>query len=105
MEINVSQITVVWNVDHLKVSRKEPFEVTRLSTYLTEIYGGLKVDFGRVYEYLGMDLDYSEEVILKVSMIKYLNNILREFPKTLETLASSPADDHIFKVIPYIETK
>ena len=42
---------------------------------------------------------------MKVSMIKYLNNILREFPKTLETLALSPADDHLFKVIPYIETK
>ena len=93
-------MTVVWNVDHFKVSRKEPFEVTILSTYLTEIYGVLKVNFGKVHEYLGIDLYYSEEVILKVSMIKYLNNILREFPKTLETSASSPADDHIFKVIP-----
>ena len=49
MEINVSQITVVWNVNNLKVSRKEPFEVTILSTYLTEIYVGLEVDFGKVH--------------------------------------------------------
>ena len=76
MEINVSQITVVWNVNNLKVSRKEPFEVTILSTYLTEIYGVLKVNFGKLHEYLGIDLYYSEEVILKVSMIKYLNNMV-----------------------------
>ena len=56
-EINISQITVVCHVDHLKFSHKDPFEVTRLAAYLTYIYGGMKVNLGEVHYYLGMDLD------------------------------------------------
>ena len=33
-------------------------------------------------------------------MIKYLNNVLHEFPEHLGASASSPDVDHIFKVIP-----
>ena len=66
MEINGSQMTVVWHVENLKVSHKDSF------IYLTDIYGGLKVNCGKVQNYLGMDLYYYEEVFLNLSMIKYL---------------------------------
>ena len=39
MDINVSQMTACWHVDDLKVSHKDPFEVTKLSTYLAINYG------------------------------------------------------------------
>ena len=54
--------------------------------------------FGKVNEYIGMELDYSEEGIVKIPMINYLNNVLRELSEHLGTPASSPASDHIFKV-------
>ena len=66
-------MTVVWNVDGLKVSHKEPFEVTKFAQYLSIIYGEkLKVQRFKVHDYLGMDLDYSEPGVVKVSTIKYL---------------------------------
>ena len=53
------------------------FEVTRFTSYLNEIYGGIKVSCGKVHDYLGMDLDYSDKGILKVLMVSCLNNVLR----------------------------
>ena len=39
MDIKGSQITVFCHVDDFKVSHKDPFEVTKFSTYLAGIYG------------------------------------------------------------------
>ena len=39
MDINGSQMTVLWYFDDLKVSHKDTFEVTKFSTYLAGIYG------------------------------------------------------------------
>ena len=105
MEINWSQITVVWHVNNLKVSHKDSFEVTILAVYLTVTYEGMKVNWGKVKDYLVINLDYSEEIIVKVSIIKYLNNVLHELPEHLGTSASPPAAEHLFKVIPESKTK
>ena len=56
MEINISQMNVVCHVDDLKVSYKETFEVTRLTSYLNGIYFLLKVNHGKLQKYLGMYL-------------------------------------------------
>ena len=56
METNGSHMTVVWHFRYLKVSHKDSFEATRLALYLTNIYGGMKVNHGKVQEYLGMKL-------------------------------------------------
>ena len=66
MEVNGYQLTVIWNVEILKVSHKDPFEVTRLVGYQNDIYGGLKVYYGEVHDYLGIYLDSSKELIVKV---------------------------------------
>ena len=84
-EINGSKITLVWHVANLKVSHKDSFEATRLAAYLTYIHGGLKVNRGKLHDYLGMDLYYTEKIIVKVSMIQYLKILLREFPEHLVT--------------------
>ena len=70
MDINGSQMTVCWHVDDLNVSHNYPFEVTKFSTYLVGIYGEkITVTQGLVNEYLGMDLDFSEQGNAKISMI------------------------------------
>ena len=100
MDINGSQMTVVWHVDDLKVSHKKAIEITKLAMYLDDIYPGLKVNHGKIHDYLGMNLDFSEDVNVKVSMIPYLLEILRDFPELLSNIATSPAADHLFKVHP-----
>ena len=72
MNINGSHMTVVCYVEYLKVLHNSPFEVTILVVYLTDTYGGLTFNHGKVHNYSGTDLDYSEGGIMKVSLIKYI---------------------------------
>ena len=52
--INGHQMTVTWHVDDLKVSHKDPFEITKFTAYLSSIYGKkLSVKRGKVHDYLG----------------------------------------------------
>ena len=73
-------MTVLWQVDDLKVSHNYEFETTRFATYLQVIYGGLQETRGKVHNYHGMTLEYSKKVKLQVSMIPYLINLLKELP-------------------------
>ena len=36
---NRKQMTVTWHVDDLKLSHKEPFQITKFASYLSSIYG------------------------------------------------------------------
>ena len=66
--------------------------------YLDDIYPGLMVNHNKIHDYLGINLDFSEDGNMKVSMIPYLLEILRDFPELLGDTAMSPAADHLFKV-------
>ena len=73
-------VTVVWNVDDLKVSYRDPFEVTSSPQYLLTIYWNkLKVHRGKINDYLGMYLDYLDTGVVKFLMIKYLQKFLNKF--------------------------
>ena len=89
---------VVWHVDDLKVSHKKPEEITKLAIHLSKIYGDFKVKWGHILEYLGMTLDYTIKGQVKVSMIPYIQNIIKELPKEIMSFASTPASDHLFQV-------
>ena len=59
--IESHQMRVTWNVDNLKVSHKDPYQITKFAGYLSIIYDKkLEVKRGKVHDYLGMNLDYSE---------------------------------------------
>ena len=59
----------LWHVYDMQVSHKSEFEITRFSDYLISIYGGLSRSRGKVNDYLGMNLDFSDKGKLQVSMI------------------------------------
>ena len=65
---------------------------------LSIIYVGLTVHRGKVLNYFVMDLDYSDQCKVKVSMIKYLACVLQELPEHLGMTAVTPAAGHLFKV-------
>ena len=53
-------MTVTWHVDDLKVYHKDPYQITKFSSYISIIYGEkLTVKRGKVHDYIGMELDYS----------------------------------------------
>ena len=76
------QITVLWHIGDLKISCESDFEIAKLWSYLNKIYGGnVKIHRGTHHEYLGMDLDYSEPGVFKVTMIPYIDKIFEDFPE------------------------
>ena len=97
--IESHQTTVMWNVDNLNVSHKDPYKITKFASYISNIYGEkLTVKRGKVHDYLGMELDYSEEGSVKVYMIKYTGKILRYLPEKIVGSEASPAAEHLSKV-------
>ena len=97
VEIGGSQVPVVWHMYNLKVSHKDSFEITK-SLHLEATYRGPSVKHGKVHDFLAMDLYFLEDGRVKVSVVEYLNNILREFPEHLGDIAKSPAFDHLFEI-------
>ena len=45
-----------------------------------------------------MDLDLSVDGEVRVTMTDYLNNIVSEFPETIQGRVATPSVEHIFKV-------
>jgi hypothetical protein len=97
--VNGKQMTVCWHVDDLKVSHVDSLELTRFVHRIAKIYGEqITVKRGQVHDYLGMDLDYSLEGKVRVSMIGYLDKVFKDFPEEIRKTSSSPAADHLFNV-------
>ncbi len=67
------QLTVVWHVGNLMATCEDDFELTKFSCYLGRIYGSkLSMHTGRKHDYFGVDMEFTDEGTLEVSMFKYL---------------------------------
>ena len=97
-QVNGHQMTIVWHVDDLNVSHKDPWEATTMAIFLSKIYGDLKVQCGKQFKYLGMDVDYSTPGEVKISMIPCIGNILKDVPEEITGTAATPAADFLFEV-------
>jgi hypothetical protein len=99
--INHKKITMVWHVDDIKMSHEEEKEITRMITWLKNIYGDdTIVSRGRMHDYLGMTLDFTKKGEVKITMIDYLNGVINDFPEEITGTAMSPATTHIYDVRP-----
>jgi hypothetical protein len=83
--IEGSQFTLTWHVDDIKMSHKDPKEVTKVIDWLKGIYGdNMHVSRGLVHDYLGMTLDYTTKGEVKVTMVDYLSGVLGDFPEVID---------------------
>jgi hypothetical protein len=99
--INGKQFTLTWHVEYIKMSHDDHKEVTRVIEWLKGIYGDkMHVSRGLVHDYLGMTLDYSTKVEVKVTMVDYLKGVLGDFPEEKSGSAPTPASEHLFYVYP-----
>ena len=96
--VNGKQLTVIWHVDDLKVSHVDPKVLTEFGQWIKDKYGNCKEHRGKVHDYLGMELDYSEPGKVKITMVSYLEKILEEFPEEIVSTKTTPAADHLFKI-------
>ena len=91
-------MTVLCYVGNLIVSHNKLFEITNFAEYFPTVYRNiLKVHRGMNHDYPGMYLESSEPGALKVSMIKYSQNVLDEFTEELRGTSAMPSACHIFQ--------
>ena len=99
--IKGSQHTMLFHVDDLKCSHKNKTVNDEFAKWLEETYGQhgrVEIHRGKVHDYLGMKLDYSEKKKLKVDMRDYVKGMLDSFQikfKEGET-ARTPTGDDLF---------
>jgi hypothetical protein len=86
-------------VDGLMESCEDDFELTKLLCYLANIYGSkLNMHTGQEHNYLGVNMEFRKDGTLRVSMIRYLKNVIAEFPEIISGNSPMPAADHLFQI-------
>ena len=100
--INGKQMTIGWHVDDLKISHVDMSAIEHVITNLESEFGReapLTITRGKVHEYLGMKIDFSEPGKVIFSMLDYIHQLLDEAPDELFKGAStSPASNYLFNV-------
>jgi hypothetical protein len=88
-------------VNDIKISHEDPEVVSQRIKLCRGAYGKevpLTIARGKIHEYLGMTLDYSVEGKAKVTMLKYIKNMLLEMPEEWTGEAATPAGNLLFEV-------
>ena len=81
--INGSQCTIVWHVDDLKLSHKDPKVIENIIASLDNEYGEtgkMTVRRGKIHEYLGMTFDFSKPGKFIMDMEQYIYEVMKDLP-------------------------
>jgi hypothetical protein len=99
--INGKQCTILWHVDDLKIYHVEASVITDVLGKLSEEFGKeapLTITRGKIHDYLGMTLEYSTPGKVKITMVDYIEKMLRGVPDDMDNEAATPAPNHLFEV-------
>ena len=92
-------MTVIWHVDDLKISHVDEKEDTKFANWMKEIYGEkLTIHREKIHDYLGMDMYWTKDGQVSISMIKYPCKILEDFLENITKSSVTPAADYLFKI-------
>jgi hypothetical protein len=58
----------------------------------------LTVTRGKIHDYLGMTLAYSEEGVVQIDMRDYVKNVMNEMSDNMGGTATSPAGSYLFQL-------
>ena len=73
--IEKKQCAILWHVNYLRTSNIEPAVVSSVIADIDTEYGNtakMTITRGKVYKYLGMNIDYSSPGMVIFSMIDYI---------------------------------
>eukprot|EP00804_Cyclotella_cryptica_P018595 CCRYP_011398-RA/>CCRYP_011398-RA protein AED:0.47 eAED:0.47 QI:0/0/0/1/1/1/2/0/83 len=69
--VNGKQMMITWHFDDLKASHEDELELTKLLLFLAKKYGDkITANRGDLHNYLGMDMDYSREGAVRLSLVR-----------------------------------
>ena len=82
------------------MSHKDEDVVTAFAVAMgKEFSNGTMIKRGKVFDYLGMEIDFEScPGTMIISMIKYLQKIIAEFPELSEKTTACPGQGHLFTV-------
>jgi hypothetical protein len=88
-------------VDDLKSSHKDSKVNDQFDKWLQENYGEhgeVAIHRGKIHDYLGMEIDFSEKGKVKIGMTEYVESMLEVFPEKIKSTdtAVTPASDGLF---------
>ena len=78
-KVSDKQLTLVWHVEDLRISHIESGASEEMIIQLSKRYrkyADLKIQIGKVHEYLIIQLDRQTQVKVKMDMMEYLSKIL-----------------------------
>jgi hypothetical protein len=87
-------------VDDLKKYHVENKVFTDIIQKLNTKYGKespLTFNLGKKHDYLGMNIDYSEDGHVHIDMTKYIENILNKVPPKMRGKATNPGASYLFE--------
>ena len=99
--VDGTQLTIQFHVDDLKISHVSQTAIDDVIDALNAIFGKdkkMSASYGKIHEYLGMTIDWSEENMVKFTMYDYLEDILLEAPDDMNGTDVTPAAQNLFHV-------
>ena len=88
-------------MDDLKILHGDQDVLEHIHCKLQSRYGKespLMVNRGKIHDYLGMQLDYSVDRKVIISMYDYIERLLDEASEDMNGVATTPASHHLFTV-------
>ena len=58
----------------------------------------MSTSYGKIHEYLGMTINWSDDSMVKFTMYDYLEDVLLEAPDNMVGTDVTPAAQHLFQV-------
>ena len=101
-EVNGSQMTVVWNVDDMKVSHANPETVTDFVKWVKDCFAGdnigiLKITRGKLHEFLGMCFNFTTKGVVNITINDFVSNYVTTFPRNNDQTYNIPAPEGFFQ--------
>ena len=98
VELSILAKDIPQGVEDLNVSCN-PAQVTIFGEWLSKKYGVAKATHrGKVHNYPGTIFDFLAKGKVKVTMMEYIKNIIKDIPEEITGTKTSPATDNLFTV-------
>ena len=94
------QCTILWHVDDLKINHKDPAVMADIIWQLNDKYGKIAPmvsTCGKVHEYLGMTIDFSDTSKVK-TMYDYVDEMISKLPTEMIGKSVMPTSNHLFEI-------
>ena len=98
-----NQVTVCLYVDDLLITCADPHSIEELTQKLSSEFKECAIHFGENHSYLGMLMDFSQDGVAKLTMPKYVDDILKSAAEDATykpRVMNTPASEDLFSVDP-----